>query len=341
MKIQDMRILIRTAGGKEKNQQLGMGHIYRTMNLGKEFGKNNVYFLIEDFGGAKKILDENGFEKIKIIKRKSSMSDDYNFTKKIAIENEINVIVIDRFNVNFNYVKNISKSFTTVVITDLNNIKYESKLLVNGFVGFKNKMIINQFKTKCLIGPQFQILHKNFQKKSKNKNKMKKTRILITFGGIDEKNILEKILESLIQFMEKIEFRIIIGPLAKKSKKLTELSKKFPNSIKIKNHVKNMHKEITEVDFGICGGGLTTYEFASVGTPFAIICDDRHQIITAKEWEKQKIAINLGMISDKTPQKTTKVIRGVLNNEIKLKKGTKLVDGNGSKRVMNEILKIQ
>lgn len=341
MQQQKMRILIRTAGGKEKNQQLGMGHIYRMMNLAKEFKKADILFLIEDFGGTKKVLKENGFENIERLKKNPSASEDYNFTKRIAEKNKIDIIIIDRFKAKFNYVKRISKKFDTVIVTDLKNIKYESKLLVNGFVGFENKIIENQFKTKCLIGPKFQILNKNFQKKNKIKNKSKKMKVLITFGGIDEKNILEKILDELIQFIDKVEFRIIIGPLTKKPKKLYQLNKKFPDSIKIKNNIKNMQKEMSKVDFGICAGGLTTYEFAAVGIPFAIICDDKHQIITANEWEKRKIAINLGIVSEKTVEEITKAIKGVLNNKIRFNKKSTRIDGNGSKRVVSEILKIQ
>ena len=334
-----IKILFRTGGGKEKNQQLGLGHIYRTMNLGGNFKKNNVYFLIEDFGGVKKILNENGFKKIQTMKKKSLIAD-YNITKKAVVDNKIDVVVVDRYNIKPIYVKKLSKFVKTVIITDLKNIQYESALLVNGFVGFNSKKIINKFKTKCLVGPKYQILHKNFDSKLKEKPITKKIKILITFGGSDEKQIIDKILHSLEKFVENIEFRIIIGPVANKSKKVMSMSKKYPQSIIVKKNVKNMYKEMSEVNFGICSGGMTTYEFASTDTPFVIICDEHHQKITASEWHNQKIGINLGMINEKTGSKITKIIDNILKNQIKLKKGAKLVDGGGSNRIANEILKI-
>ena len=51
-----MRILFRTAGGRDVKKQLGMGHIFRCINLSKEFKKNQVYFLTEDFGSVNKTL---------------------------------------------------------------------------------------------------------------------------------------------------------------------------------------------------------------------------------------------------------------------------------------------
>ena len=49
IKRKSLNILIRTAGGKETNQELGLGHIYRSLNLGKELRPNKINFLLEDF----------------------------------------------------------------------------------------------------------------------------------------------------------------------------------------------------------------------------------------------------------------------------------------------------
>ena len=56
-----MRILIRTAGGRAENKELGLGHIYRTINLAKNFNQNNIFFLVEDYGQVSQILRQNGF----------------------------------------------------------------------------------------------------------------------------------------------------------------------------------------------------------------------------------------------------------------------------------------
>ena len=46
------------------------------------------------------------------------------------------------------------------------------------------------------------------------------------------------------------------------------------------------------------------------------------------------------MISKETPRKISALIYSILENNIKLQKGSRLVDGKGSKRVADEILKI-
>ena len=54
-------ILIRTAGGRGKGKEIGLGHIYRVINLSNELKNNKIYFSLEDFGGAKEILKKNGY----------------------------------------------------------------------------------------------------------------------------------------------------------------------------------------------------------------------------------------------------------------------------------------
>ena len=77
-----------------------------------------------------------------------------------------------------------------------------------------------------------------------------------------------------------------------------------------------------------------------MGIPFIIICDDTHQLITAKEWNKREIGINLGIVNKNTKQRLNSKIEQILNNKIKFKNGIKLVDGLGIERIANEILKI-
>ena len=59
-----MKILFRTAGGRDVKRQLGMGHIFRCINLSKEFRKPEVYFLTEDFGSVNKTLREYDIKNI-------------------------------------------------------------------------------------------------------------------------------------------------------------------------------------------------------------------------------------------------------------------------------------
>ena len=121
-----------------------------------------------------------------------------------------------------------------------------------------------------------------------------------------------------------------------------DIELKYPKNLFVVNETKNMRKEISETSFGFCAGGITTYEFATMNIPFAIICQYKHQLLTAKAWEKRKIAYNLGLPSNNTNIKIHKILNKIFSGDINLvqDKGHSVVDGFGAKRAANEILKL-
>ncbi|MDC0212133.1 hypothetical protein OAK30_06720, partial [Candidatus Nitrosopelagicus sp.] len=103
----------------------------------------------------------------------------------------------------------------------------------------------------------------------------------------------------------------------------------------------DMYNEMSLAKFGLCSGGITTYEFATLGIPFAIISQLTHQTITAKVWEDAGIAINLGLNNKTTGQKITSFLENI--NTIQLKKNTNKhlnLNGNGGTIVYEEIMKL-
>ena len=119
-----MKILFRTSGGVATKKQLGLGHVYRCKNLASGFTKNQVIFLLEDYGNAKKILLEDNFKKIISIPKNISLKKDIEKTKRVIKKEKIEILVIDRYLVNRNYVSEMKKIVKTVVISDLKNINY-------------------------------------------------------------------------------------------------------------------------------------------------------------------------------------------------------------------------
>jgi spore coat polysaccharide biosynthesis predicted glycosyltransferase SpsG len=327
-----LNILIRTSGGPALGRQLGLGHVYRCINLAQHFIKHNIIFLIEDFGGVKLLLEKKGFTNIFVLRKNIDVKSDIVKTKKIIEFEQIDLAIIDFYNVKKRYLNAISKKTKTVLITDLWNYDYPVHLVINGFVGFKNQDIINNYGAKCLLGPKYQILNKNFAKQCPPTGK--KFDLLITFGGTDEKNIASKIIP-LIQKYDSIKTQLIVN-----QSNFKKLSKTIYKNIKITTNVKNMHKAIQLAKCGLCTGGLTTYEFVSTGVPFAVICDEKHQLITAKEWEKRKMAINLGLFANHSMYKIEKLLLMIKQNKLNLVTNNKIVDGNGSKRIFCHILKM-
>jgi spore coat polysaccharide biosynthesis predicted glycosyltransferase SpsG len=328
------KILFRTSGGRIRKKELGLGHVFRCINLGYQLKSHQIQFLIEDYGSVSPLLHEYGFKKIFNLIPGISINDDIKKTVAHILKNKITILIVDKYGLTNLYVKTLKKIVRVVVISDLKNIEYDSDLVINGFIGFNNKIKTNKFKIKCLLGPKYQILNQQYAKKQHYK---KKYDLLITVGGFDANNLLEIILKKISKYEKKIKIKIILGHATKNKSIISKFVTKS-NEITIINKTNNMKKEISSTKFGICAGGITTYEFAALHIPFAIVCQYKHQIFTANEWHKRKIAKNLGFIQ-KEPKKIDLFLNHLMQNKIILNHSN-LVDGLGSKRVAIEILNL-
>ncbi len=327
-----LNILFRTAGGTTHGKELGFGHIYRCINLANSLKNNNIHFLVEDFGNAAYVLRKNRYSKIHLLEKDIELKLDIGKSIKYLNDKKIDILIIDRYKISKKYVSHMKKYVKTVMISDLNEKNYDANLVINGFIGFKNKIIKNKHGTRCLLGPKYQILNGEFAKKDLNQTKES---LLATFGGFDDERISLMLLKIIVKMDLKIQIKIILGADIKLNK--LERKRISNKSIKIISNTNNMHKEMKNVKYGLCSGGLTTYEFATLGIPFGIICQNKHQLITAREWEKQKIAVNLGLSKSIKPKEIEKFIQSIPKI---FQKNKKIHFGKGSQITSNEIIKL-
>lgn len=340
MRKKKLKILFRVSGGRARNKEYGLGHIYHAMNLSPKFKSAEIFFLVEDYGKAIALLRRYNFKNLFSLKEGLDVKSDIRQTKKFVKKNNIDIlIVIKHDSITKTYVKSMHKHVKTVVISDVRKIDYDADLVINGFIGFENTITKNKFGTRCLLGPKYQILNKKYE--TIKKLNRKKYLILATFGGFDEQNIIQILCQQLEIFLDKIKVKIILGQSTSKSNQLKIIQSKFPNNLEIITETNNLKKEILSSRFGICAGGITTYEFASLGIPFAIICQYKHQLVTAREWEKKGLAFNLGFPNKKTNMKIQKFLKYVIEGNAMSKLVSKhIVDGYGAKRVAKEILNL-
>lgn len=312
--------------------------MYRCVNLSQQIRGVNAYFLIEDYGNVRKMLLQEGFQNIYTLKN-NKLGFDIKKTLEIVKRENIDIVIADRYGLKKTYVKEIRKHVKMVCISDLGIIDFPADLVINGFIGFKNGIVSNHYGVRCLVGPCYQILNKEYTKKIPPIRK--RYTILATFGGFDEHNISEIFCQSLEEFVGKIKTKIILGPGTKRSKMIKDFEKKYTRYVTIVNSTKNMRADILRSRFGICSGGITTYEFGAMKVPFAIICQYKHQTKTASVWQQKGFAINLGLPNKYTSKKIKNYINNIINNKksfFKIKHPT--IDGYGAKRVAKEIIKI-
>ena len=123
-----MKILFRTSGGRIPKKQLGLGHIYRCINLSKELSSHDVLFLIEDFGSVSSLLKEKNLSHIKLKPNLSEVSD-IQKTLEVIEEHKIELVVVDKYGLTNRYAKAIKKVTKLVIISDLRNIEYSGNFI--------------------------------------------------------------------------------------------------------------------------------------------------------------------------------------------------------------------
>ena len=332
-----LKVLFRTAGGKAKNEELGFGHIFRCINLSNVMNNCNKHFLVEDYGSVNKVLQSRGYNNIVNVPPGINLDYDLKKTLYCIRREKIDILIVDKFNLNHNYVQQLRNYVKTVVISYLHKFEFNADLVVNGFIGYENKVLTNRFGTKCLLGPKYQILDKKYSKIIPVRKKQYS--ILATFGGFDKNNITSILYKQLIHHLNNISAKIILGPATKKTPLIKSIESSS-NRIIIVKETNDMKKDILLSEFGICAGGITAYEFAIMQVPFAIICQYKHQLLAAREWERKGAAFNFGLPGKRTKKMICDLLKNFEEKKTLLKNKKIFIDGLGSQRVAQEIFKL-
>ena len=120
-------ILFRISGGRAKNKELGLGHIYRAIHLSSRLSKHNIFFLLEDYGGSLNVLKNHSKNKIYTLATKTSLDLDIKKTLKLLDEKNIDLLIVDKFDkITKQYVSEMKKNVKTIVVSDTDKIDYHT-----------------------------------------------------------------------------------------------------------------------------------------------------------------------------------------------------------------------
>lgn len=306
------------------NQKIGLGHVYRSINLAREikkFNQNIIFFTNDSI--VKKIVKPffhcKLFSEIKLKKNKIISNND--------------IVIIDKHqetNEHLHYFK--SNSLLTIGIDYTGKGKNFFSKGIN--ILYPHSGISGR---KAHSGFQYSILNSNFGTLKPIKIKKCPKSLVIMQGGADSYCFIPDILESISQIKSNLMITVIVGSAFSCDEKLEKIIKKRNLSITIKRNVKFMHKELSVHDIAITGGGMTMLELCNLGIPSIIICSEKFETETASLLSKSGFGINLGYYETVSAQKIKNTLSRLIQN-YKLrtnmnKIGPKIIDGNGTKRV--------
>jgi spore coat polysaccharide biosynthesis predicted glycosyltransferase SpsG len=248
------RVIIFTEGG----DNIGFGHITRCTALYEEIQVRNIEAIFIVFGNnIEEILSEKKYQNI-----------DWKNEKYLDhILNKDDYVIIDSYLAGKEIYDFISKKVKKCLyIDDYNRINYPNGIVVNPCLYSDIKYPGNE-NVKYLIGKQYIILRKEFEKQFIKTEKYSIDKILITLGGNDTRNLTAKLLKTLDKINPQFKISVVIGKIFDD---LNSIKNEKNKNIELFFNVdaEKMRDLILNNDFVISGAGQSIYELLVLNTRF-------------------------------------------------------------------------
>lgn len=304
------RVLIVTEGGSK----IGFGHITRCIGIYQAFKETGAQpeFIINADDTVRHLLKNKKFRILNWIKEKDQF---------LRLLKGTDIVVVDSYLADLSFYKKVScLAELAVYLDDNKRLSYPRGILVNGQI-YAHKL--NYPKDKditYLLGARYISLRKEFWSLRKRVLAKKIRNVLITFGGNGNVSLMRSI-ASIV----KDEFcanPLIVGAFNKvTAAKMLYLMKR--------------------VDLCISGGGQTTYELARCGIPTIGIGFADNQLLNLRAWSEMGFLEVAGFSDDINLVDGIRKKLKVLTHTKRMRMsrlGASCVDGQGSRRIVKEIL---
>ena len=139
----------------------------------------------------------------------------------------------------------------------------------------------------------------------------------------------------------KINVDVVVGKANRCKKIIKNLCDKNKH-FTFHEQIDNIASLMLSADLAIGSAGITTWERCCLGLPAIVSISSNNQRDTANELSKKKCIINLGAVKKLKETNYLKAIINIKKNDLRnmSKNSLRLVDGNGTQRILKHILLI-
>lgn len=254
------------------NNEMGLGHISRTLQLADElFEKPDIFF-----DQNKTIKDSFGKTTHNLI----GVNGRDGFINAIE-KKEYNVIINDDLSTTLEYMEKLrtaSKKSRIINFEDEGSGAKNADVVINAL--YENKVVDN-----ALVGSKYFIISKNFLLYNPIEIREKVENVLITFGGADPKKYTERLIDIIKDVKySTTKFHVVLGGAKKNASNII-------NDNRLKNivwyhNIDNMPEIINKCDIALTSRGRTCFELAAMGIPTISIAqnlrEQQHNFVVEK-----------------------------------------------------------
>ena len=335
----------------DANSEIGTGHVMRCLSIAKKIRElqTEVIFIVADQNTAEFVSDR-GYKSYCLDTAWNDMESEIDKLKEVICQKEIKRLFIDDYCVTENYLYEIGKVTDVFYMDDLDAFLYPVTKLINYNIYAKDMQYEKRYsdkglKTDFFLGTKYVPLRDEFEQISHRRFTGIK-RILITSGGTDKYNMIGSVLDRFIreESLDCFEFFCVIGYFNVNKKTLMEKYTIYEN-VHLLCDVSNMSDYMKQCDFCITAGGSTVYELCACGTPSVLITIADNQLDLAHKVSEMKLIPWVGDARKDIYTCLDKILTEMeqFKNrrywECTSKKMQELVDGQGARRIAEELVK--
>lgn len=333
----------------DANDTIAMGHLMRCMSIAfqlKNKGCGVKFIISEDY--ARESIIQNGFECICLYNRYNEKEKETQELIKIIEDNGIDRLLLDSYEVTYDYMARLKEHTKIIYIDDLNAFLYPADLIINYTYGtnieeYKDRDYKNQ---RFLLGSKYVPLREEFAGRS-ILIKKEIGDIFITTGGTDQYDMIIGILEKLQESaFNKARKHVVAGKFYKHMDKLHLLAS-GDSSIHIYHNVKDIWNVMRASDIAISAGGTTLAELCACGVPSICFAIADNQLSGTKAYEEGGLLFYAGDVRENREKVRKHIVQLVeyMNQNPLIRREMSLnakstIDGKGALRIAEEMISI-
>ncbi|WP_027255509.1 UDP-2,4-diacetamido-2,4,6-trideoxy-beta-L-altropyranose hydrolase [Planktothrix agardhii] len=334
----------------DASTQIGTGHVMRCLALAQAWQDTQgqpIFIMANPIPALEERLKSEGMKVVHLAAEPGSLADAQE-TAALAHQFEANWVVVDGYQFGSEYQQTIKNSgLNLLFIDDYGHAEhYYADVVLNQNISAEEEWYQHREPyTQLLLGTRYTLLRREFwqwQGWQRTVPPVAK-KVLVTLGGADPDNVTLKVIQSLqIVEVEELEAVVVVGGSNPhyENLKMAVQDSRYP--IQVQQNVTNMPELMAWADVAISAGGSTCWELAFMGLPSILLILADNQRAIAQKLATLNLAVNLGWHQDVTIEEIGLALRESIGDrpkrETMSKRERELVDGNGARRVVSEMV---
>lgn len=323
----------------------GTGHVMRCLALAQAWrraGGVAIFAMAQSTPAIQEHLRSEPVETV-VIRGTPGSAEDLRQTIDAALFHEAAWLVVDGYQFDAHYVSQLQKVRPLLLIDDNGELEsYSSDLLLNQNVHARAEMYAKRaLRTRLLLGPRYTLLRNEFTAYRDGERKIAErgTRVLLTMGGSDPKDLTPRILAALAGLpIAGLQIRVVVGGSAQNRSEVVASAARFPGRVEVMSNVTIMAELMAWADMAIAGAGTTCWEMCLLGLPAILVIVAGNQKFIAGHLAEMGAAVNAGpaeLIDFPSLSQTAADLLDNRDRRVRMSLSARqLVDGKGSERVI-------